>query len=438
MAPISRRGIAAALGLALPLVGCGVVAREARKEATGMVSPPPADMARARDAWSYFEPGDAIRPAVAGSSFTTPSALGDQLAATIAAFRMGLIDRRAFDSRIARLLRFLDVAPLSGGVLPGRYYDLQTGRLTTPPTLDADPGWSASQIGRLLVWLRILAEEQPPLATLIGQIVARWSLCRALGPAGRPLTAFPAGGKLYESEELGGGYGLYALQGFAAWGVRIPPEPAWNDEASIRVEGLTVPLPIGGKAEPLMTAPLALLGVEFGWVGPAGAPLEASRRWADLALEAQRRRFRRARILTARSDYLRSSDPYLVYGTVMSAGYPWTTTDGGGAPHPELALLSTRAAYGDWALRPLDPHAQRLLKAVDPLRAPGGFAEGRYEHGGKEEPTRTAATNAFVLETLLYRRAGPLYPGAARARSGAGRMDFGAMPACDVSGAKHP
>jgi len=445
MTRLSRRrvgavtALGAALGLAAALGGCGTVVREVRKDATGMVSPPPSDMARARDAWSYFDPGDGVRPSVAGGTFTSPATLGDQLAATIAAFRMGVIDQHAFDSRIARILRFLDTAPLSGGVLPGRYYDVASGRLTNPPTLDADPGWSAAQIGRLLVWLRILAEEQPRLASLIAQIVGRWNLCRALSPEGRPLSAFAAGGRLYESPE-GGGYGDYALQGFAAWGVRIAPETPWNDEFSLTIEGLVFPLPYRAKAEPLMTAPFALLGMEFNWVGAGGAPLTVNRRWADLVLEAQRRRFVRAKILTARNDFLRGSDPYLVYDTVMSAGYPWSTTDGGVGVHADLALVSTRAAYGYWALRPGDSYAARLLKSADAARKPGGLNEGHYEAGGKDEPTQTAATNAFVLETLLYRQAGPLYPGAARAKRGPGLMDFNGAQGCEAHApaAKHP
>jgi hypothetical protein len=405
----------------------------------------------AQAAWAYFEsPGgafesaDGVREAVKGGGFTTPAALGDQLAATIAAYRTGLVDRAAFDSRIARILRFLDDASLSGVGLPGRFYDIRTGRLMDPSAQGAnqgaDPGWSSIEIGRLLVWLRILAQEQPRLAVLIGQIVARWNLCQAIDADGRPLGAVRAGGQLVGTVETGTGYGEYALQGFRAWGVAAPVRATPEPRSSMAIEGLAMPLPDGARAEPMMTAPYALLGMEFGWVGVDGAPMTMARRVADLALEAQRRRFARSRTLTARSDFVRSADPYVVVESVMSGGYPWTIEDGGGHPHADLALVSTRAAFGYWALRPLDGYGGRLVRAVTRSPRPGGMTEGRYEKGGAEETTQTAATNAFVLEALLYRQAGPIYPVTVRTARGAAASAPAGGPACPAptAAARHP
>jgi hypothetical protein len=450
LAEFSRRATVwfVALAAAAQLGACGTVVREVRKDATGMVSPPPGDMAIARAAWSYFEPAggafespDGVREAVNGGGFTTPAAVGDQLAATIAAYRTGLVGRGAFDSRIARILRFLDGANLSGVGLPGRFYDIRTGRLADPASPGADPGWSSIQIGRLLVWLRILADEEPRLAVLIGQIVARWNLCQAIDAEGRPLGAVRVGKQLVGTVETGTGYGDYALQGFRAWGVAAPVRAPPESHSSIPIEGLAIPLPDGASAEPMMTAPYALLGMEFGWVGLDGAPMTVQRRFAELTLEAQRRRFARTRTLTARSDFVRSADPYVVFDSVMSGGHPWSTDDGAGHVHEDLALVSTRAAFGYWALRPLDGYGGRLVKAVIHSPRPGGLAEGRYERGGAEEPTQTAATNAFVLEALLYRQAGPLYHAPVRLADGAGPPASAGGPACPApasAAARHP
>ncbi len=409
-------GLLIGLGMAGELAGCGTVAREVRKDATGMVSPPPRDLSTARTAWSYFESAtgafespDGVREAVNGGGFTTPSTIGDQIAATMAAYRTGLIDRAAYDSRVARILRFLDAANLSGAGLLGRFYDIRTGRLTDPSAPGADPGWSSIQIGRLLLWLRILTRAEPRLAPLVGQIVSRWNLCQAFDADGLPLGAIRAGGKLVGTVETGTGYGDYALQGFRAWSVAAPVKTPPEPDSSIRIEDLTIPLPDGAPAEPLMTAPFALIGMELDWVGLDGKPMAGSRHFAELTLDAQRRRFARTRTLTARSDFLRSADPYAVFDAVMSGGFAWSTADGAGRVHSDLALVSTRAAFGYWALRPLDGYGRRLVKAVTGSPRPGGLPEGVYEKGGAEEPTQTAATNAFVLEALLYRQAGPIY-----------------------------
>jgi hypothetical protein len=434
--------------MAVELCACGTVVREVRKDTTGMVSPSPSDLGVARTAWSYFEAAggafespDGVREAVTGGGFTTPTAIGDQIAATVAAYRMGVIDRGIYEARIARILRFLDVANLSGPGMPGRFYDIRTGRLTDPAAQGADPGWSSIQIGRLLAWLGMLAHAEPHLAPLIGQIIYRWNLCQAFDADGRPLGAIRAGGKLVGTVETGTGYGDYALQGFRAWGVAAPQRAAPEPDSSIEIEHLSIPLPDGAPAEPLMTAPFALIGMEFGWVGLDGEPMTGARHFADLTLEAQRRRFARTRTLTARSDFLRSADPYAVIDTVMSGGHPWSTTDGADHVHADLALVSTRAAFGYWALRPLDGYGRRLVKAVTASQGPGGLAEGVYERGLTMEATRTADTNAFVLEALLYRQSGTLYPVASRSARWSGPRATAGGPACPApseSAARHP
>jgi len=51
------------------------------------------------------------------------------------------------------------------------------------------------------------------------------------------------------------------------------------------------------------------------------------------------------------------------------------------------------------------------MESVRTLRDAGtGWFEGRYEASGGYEWTRTASTNAMVLEALLYREVGTLFP----------------------------
>ena len=112
----------AGLALAGILGGCGVIARSLVKETTGYVSPGPTDDAHAKAAWSYFRSARSgatgVVEAVAGSGFTTPSAIGDQIAAAIAADRLHVIDRREFDDNVSSALTFLSSMPLSNGFMP--------------------------------------------------------------------------------------------------------------------------------------------------------------------------------------------------------------------------------------------------------------------------------------------------------------------------------
>lgn len=398
------------LGAGAMLGGCGVVARSLVRETTGYVSPGPTDQARARAAWAYFRSARSGQTGLvetsAGAGFATPATIGDQIAAAIAADRLRVIDQREFDDTISALLSFLRSAPLSNGEMPGRFYSTRTGALIDPPATTRDPGWSSVEAGRLLVWLRILADRYPVYAPYVVKAVARWQTCRAIDDGGRMRRALPSDQGFSNQTESGTGYADYAALGFRAWGETVLTTPEAR-EATVSVEGQDFPI-TGG--EPLMAAPYALIGIEFGWKAPAGTALPREQRTETMMWAAQTARWQRTGIATARSDFRRTSEPYVLTDAVLAGGYPWSTTDDRGRAQPELALTSTRAAFLQAMLHG-GKHADRLIASVGTLYDPGaGWYEGRYEASGAYEWTRTAATNAAVLEALLYKQAGPLFP----------------------------
>ena len=81
---------------------------------------------------------------------------------------------------------------------------------------------------------------------------------------------------------------------------------------------------------------------------------------------------------------------------------------------PEAALVSSRAAFGLWALWKTN-YTDSLLEVVSALFNPGkGWYEGRFELTGGYEYAVTSTTNAVVLESLLYKVVGKLYRLAAK------------------------
>jgi hypothetical protein len=155
-----------------------------------------------------------------------------------------------------------------------------------------------------------------------------------------------------------------------------------------------------------------LLGIEFGWSKPKGGALAQERAQAERLGTVQQRRSARTGIATARSDFRRTSEPYSLVDSVLAGGTPWNTLAPGGASRPDLALISTKAAFAMWALG--SPGAGGSMESVGTLRDAGiGWFEGRYEASGGYEWTRTASTNAIVLEALLYREVGTLFPSGA-------------------------
>lgn len=410
--PIKRRLSQWVIGIAATamLGGCGVIARSIAEETTGRISPSPTEDARARAAWAYFRASRSGKTgmveAISGAGFTTPSAIGDQIAATIVAERLRIIDQREFDDTISATLAFLVSMPLSNGEMPARFYSTREGGFIDPPTAGSDPGWSAVDSGRLLVWLRVLAQQYPVYEPFVAKAVARWHTCRAIDDTGRLRRALPSAQGFVNAPDTGTGYADYAAQGFRAWGETVTPPVTQPAGATVSVEGIDFAL---AGTEPLQSVPLGLLAVEFGWKTPQGATLARERALEQQLWEAQTARWKRTGIATARGDFRRITAPYALMDAVLGAGYPWSTTDQSNKAYPELALVSTRAATLLGALHDGD-HAKRLTKTVDTLYDPGaGWYEGRYEATGSYEWTRTSATNAAVLETLLYRHVGPLF-----------------------------
>lgn len=406
------RKVVPGLAAILLLGGCGVVVRSLVRETTGYVSPGPTDEARARAAWAYFRSTRSgqtgLVEASAGAGFTTPAAIGGQIAATIAADRLRIIDQREFDDTISAILNFLGTAKLSNSEMPGRFYSTRDGQLTAPPTIGTDPGWSAVDAGRLLVWLRILAQRYPVYEPYVVKAVARWQACRAVDDAGNLRRTFPTPKGFENTRDTGTGYAEYAAQGFRAWGENVSVASPAPSNATVSVEGEDFPLV---SEEPLLVTPYALLGIEFGFKDPGGSALQRERRMEERLWTVQTARWRRTGMATARSDFHRSSRPYAMKDAVLAGGYPWSTVDDGGTPHPELALISTRAAFALAALHDGE-HVKRILATVSALYDPGaGWYEGRYEATGAYEWTRTAGTNALVLEAILYKQTGVLFRG---------------------------
>lgn len=400
----------AGLALAGILGGCGVIARSLVKETTGYVSPGPTDDAHAKAAWSYFRSARSgatgVVEAVAGSGFTTPSAIGDQIAAAIAADRLHVIDRREFDDNVSSALTFLSSMPLSNGEMPARYYSTRDGGLIDPPRPGVDPGWSSIEAGRLLIWLRVLVDRYPQYEPFVARALSRWQTCRAVDEAGHLRAALPSGQGLENAPEQQGGAALYASQGFGAWGESVAAPSPTSGEDRITIESEDFAL---ADRSPLESAPYALLGIEFGWKAPGGQDLAPARAMEERLWRVQTRRWQRTGLVTARGDFRRTSAPFAVTDAVLSGGYPWSTTGEDGKAHPELALVSTRTGFMLAALHD-GGQAKALTSTLSTLYDPAsGWYEGRYEASGAYEWTRSSATNAAVLESILYRNVGKLF-----------------------------
>ncbi|HEX2543783.1 MAG TPA: DUF3131 domain-containing protein [Ramlibacter sp.] len=412
---LRRRLLAGAM--ALPLAGCGVLFRPAANTRGGVAAPVANERQWARTAWRYVENNTDYDTGLVGGQdrvpvFTAWNA-ADALAAIVAAHELGVIDAREFDLRLSRVLGFLGTMDLSGGQLPNKAYHAATGKMVAFDGRPDDIGWSAIDVGRLLLWLKIVGQRHPRFAEYADKAVLRFSFCEVIDDCGTLHGTTRTGGQVQRYQEGRLGYEQLAAAGFAAWGFNARNAASWSNASTVNIYGMPVRHDArdprtSGASDAVLTMPYVLMGLELGWRDPTARAL------ADQVVRVQEERFRREQQLTARSDYQTRQAPYVVLDSVFAGGYPWNTVAGDGKEYEKLALVSTRAAFGMRALWPGE-YTQRLVAGVQWLYDPDrGWFEGRYEAGGAPLANITLATNAAILEALLFEASGPLLAGDAR------------------------
>jgi len=282
----------------------------------------------ARAAWAYFEgntqPDTGLVNSIAGYPATTMWDTGGYLLAAIAAERLGLVPRDEFDRRMEQALGSLARLPLYAGKLPNKSYDTRSLEMTdyanTP--IEAGIGWSALDIGRILVPFEVLLTHYPEHAAAVQAVLDRWDLSAAVRE-GEMIGAQPVDGGDYQLVQEGRlGYEQYAARGFELFGYdmaeadRVESQLDWAE-----VDGVEVPVDrrdpeeFGAHAHTL-SEPYILAALEYGW----------DTRLRDLAwrvYQAQERRHAETGILTAVTEDHLDRAPHFIFSSVVAEGESW-------------------------------------------------------------------------------------------------------------------
>ncbi|WP_176442311.1 DUF3131 domain-containing protein [Noviherbaspirillum humi] len=422
------------LGLSLAAAGCGVVARGVANVAdharhaggigrAGKLTDK--ETAWAKAAWRYFEANTHPQTGLTGGTdralTLTMWQLGDTLAATVAAYELELIEQREFDTRIAKILNFLYKMPLSYGAVPAKVYNIESGAMVNFGNQPEDIGWSATDIGRLMMWMKITGERYPRFREYFDKVVFRWNFCKVIDDCGTMFGASRSQGQSTEYQEGRLGYEQLTSAGYAVWGFDTKHSASLEGMEAFNIFGRRIYYdardPRLTKAQaPVATMPYALMGMEFGWRYPSRLAMSEAggidlRKLANDVYQVQEERYRRENVFTARTDYQIKEAPYQVLDSVFAAGYPFNTIGNDGKEYPDLALVSTKAAFAMWAVWPTG-YTDELIKVVQSLYDPErGWYEGRLEKSGAIQENITLSTNAAVLESLMFKAWGQLYPG---------------------------
>lgn len=357
------------------------------------------DLERARHAWRYIQenlqPNTGLVNSMNQYPRTTLWEIGSTLAAWITAEQLQLTPRVRFQASMERLLVTLERLPLYNDVLPNLEYDTETGSMVDSHgrVSERGSGWSALDIGRALIWLRILHDWYPSYREAVARVVSRWSLRELVGSDGLRRVVLEGGAE--RSEQQGRfGYEQYSAAGLGVWDVAVPAALDFGDVDQVELLGVWVPFDVRAYAY-LTSEPFMLAALELGGISPDFA------RWTDAIYTVQRERYEAQDVLSAVSEDALAQPPWFVYNTIYHGGRAWQTVGPDGSEQAALSSFSVKAAFA-WGALYDDSFADGLVeRAAGLVHDRFGFLAGEFDHG---EPNRALSlnTNAVVLEAILF------------------------------------
>ncbi len=357
------------------------------------------DLMLARDAWQYLlrnrQPSGLVN-SVEGYPYTTLWDVGSTFAAIHGARGIGILDEDTALSWLEDLLRTLQVIPLYQGELPNREYRTDDATIATTGRrrFAAGSGWSALDLGRLLIWFRIVVTEYPSLKELVRLTVDLWNFGRLTQDSQMNGIRFD-GRQEYLRQEGRLGYEQYCAAGFALWGMDLTSARDYDRVASREMDGLAVTFDT--RNLPFLTSDPFVLGlIELGGVDENFEAL------ASTLFEVQRRRWQVEEKITAAGEDAIDRFPWFTYNNVLYEGHTWHSVSHRGKARPDLFGWSSKNAMGWWAIDFDSAYGRVLRSEVEALRRPNfGVYAGQLDNGSVNR-SLNINTNAVILEALLY------------------------------------
>jgi hypothetical protein len=351
-------------------------------------------------AWGYMErnyqPATGLVNATPDWHYTTIWDVGGQMLAFQGAKEIGLLSAEEYTKRTARVLDTLEKLELFRSRAFNKTYSTQTGSIGTAEKPQGT-GWSATDLGRLLIALRVLSEREPQFADQAKRIVSRIKFNdivqdgylhgQLLGSKGQPWT--------FQEGRIG--YEQYVAAGFNAWGAKV--------DKAMRVSTNSRPVKVLGvdlvadarKLDRLLSEPFILYGLELGM--PADV-----QKLAKNVLAAQEARYRETKQVTIVSEDAVAVKPeYFYYYCVYCSAKPFVVdVSSPGNVRDDPRWVSTKGAFGWNAIMPSEYTKlamEHVMPALDPKQ---GWASGIYEKTGKSTATFDINTAAVMLEVAAF------------------------------------
>jgi Protein of unknown function (DUF3131) len=336
------------------------------------------DRQLARTAWKYFETNRLPTGLVSSAAkfpATTMWDVASQFAGMTAARELDLLSATEFDRWMAQVLGSLAKLPLYKGELPNKAYNAATLQPVSYGKLDKtdEIGFSAIDLGRLALWLDIIAHRYPQHQPACQAVTARWQLTR-LESEGNLMGAHINKGQEEWNQEGRLGYEQYAAYGIKKLGVvaKNALDPKAH-EKDVDVMGVQIPADTRTSYHNYVTSePYVLDGLETGF---KALPAE----YAGRVLQAQTRRAQATGHFTAWSEDNLDREPWFVYNNVYVDGQTWKTINPSGQDSNKLSTSSTKTAVS-WQMLFRNQYTERNYNGLRWLADPDrGVFGGVYE-----------------------------------------------------------
>lgn len=363
----------------------------------------------ARSAWSFIRRNYRTRTGFVKAhdtyNYVTAWDIGSTLGALYSAHELGLSSTADYRRRMTTALTTLSTMPMFEQSVFNKFYDSRTGYMVSrdEKRTDTGYGWSSLDIGRLLIWLKVIGTDDPTLQPLAQRIVSRIALNDIVKDGylqGRDID--PAGGTARSYQEGRLGYEQYAAQGYALWGDRADSALTFAQNARlVPVNGATVPADKRGD-DFLTSDPFVLMGMELGWTSPE---------WREMAtdvFDAQVWRYKQTGIVTmVDEDAVPEPPSYFYYYLLYRNGHPFVVVTPSGDSGPSsLRWVSAKAAFAWHALMP-NEYTWLALQTVRPAGSKGrGWTAGVLEQSKRATAAYNLNTASVVLEAAAYARRG--------------------------------
>lgn len=353
---------------------------------------------------TQYQPATGFYNSVRNYPFGTMWDIASGLAVLYCSDALDLIDGDMYDRRMRRALKTLETLALYKDLAFNKNYRVDTGAAAGRDDRDEHThiyGYSAMDIGRLLVWLKIIDTNQPQFHGEIATIVGRLNMQRIVVDGVLIGEDIGASGNVRVHQEGRVGYEQYAAHGFDLWG-QHPTRALDYEPTTTIVDVYGIPLRKDWRGDSRLTSePFVLTGLELGWT-----PAERELAWRVMA--AQRERWKRTNRITIVSEDALGNDPpnYFYYYSVLTGSEPFSVSAIGVSHTLESPRwVSAKAAFGWHALLPSD-YTMLAVRYVMPAMGSAGWGSGVYEGTQKSTRSENVNTAAGILEAALYAKIG--------------------------------